>query len=372
MVRNLIVFGTRPEAIKLAILIKIFQENKTKFETRICVTAQHREMLDQVLEFFNIDPDYDLNLMRSNQNLHSLTSDIIVAMRPILEEFKPHNVFVHGDTTTSMGAALAAFYSGIKICHIEAGLRTNNKNSPFPEEINRQITSRLTEFHFAPTEIAKQNLIKENISESNIIVTGNTVIDALHEGRNIINSNLFASIEDLKRLLKRRFILVTSHRRENHGIGLEKIMEALKIISIKFPKIDIVYSVHPNPNVKNPIEKHLYGINNIKVLNYQPYEAFLWLMSNSHFIITDSGGIQEEAPSLGKPVLILRDSTERPENLDTGRAKLVGTNVEKIVNESARLIEDIEYYNTLCAISNPYGEGKASALIFEFINAKYD
>jgi len=372
MVRNLIVFGTRPEAIKMAILIKIFQEHKTKFDTRICVTAQHRELLDQVLLFFKIEPDYDLDLMRSNQDLHSLTANIIIAIRPILEEFKPHNVFVHGDTTTSMGAALAAFYSGIKICHVEAGLRTNNKNSPFPEEINRQITSRLADFHFAPTETAKQNLINENISESDIIVTGNTVIDALYEGRNIIDSNLFKSIEDLKNLLKRKFILVTSHRRENHGIGLQNIIEALKIVAEKFPEIDIVYSVHPNPNVKNPIEKQLSGVNNIKILNYQPYEAFVWLMSNCYFIITDSGGIQEEAPSLGKPVLVLRDNTERPEVIDTGNAKLVGTNVEKIISESTRLIEDIEYYNTLCTVSQPYGNGKASSLIFEFINAKYD
>jgi len=372
MVRNLIVFGTRPEAIKMALLIKIFQEHKTKFDTRICVTAQHRELLDQVLLFFKIKPDYDLDLMRSDQNLHSLTANIIVAMRPILEEFKPHNVFVHGDTTTSMGAALAAFYSGIKICHVEAGLRTNNKKSPFPEEINRQITSRLTDFHFAPTEIARQNLLKENIQESNIIVTGNTVIDALQEGINLINNNLFASIEDLKSLLERKFILVTSHRRENHGIGLKNTVEALKIVAKKFPDIDTVYPVHPNPNVKKPIEKQLAGVSNIKVINSQPYEAFLWLMSNCHFIITDSGGVQEEAPSLGKPVLVLRENTERPEVLDMGIAKLVGTNIEKIVSASTRLIEDVAYYNTLCSISNPYGKGNASSIIFEFINAKYD
>lgn len=361
----LIVFGTRPEAIKMAPLVKIFKKDEKNFNTRICVTGQHRELLDQVLEFFSITPDYDLNLMNPNQNLHNLTSNIITSIKPILEESKPDYVFVHGDTTTSMAVALSAFYLRIKVCHIEAGLRTFNKSSPFPEELNRQITGRISDFHFAPTQKAKQNLINEGIIESTIIVSGNTVIDALLEGIKIIKDTNFKSIEELKASIDnaKDFILVTGHRRENHGKGFDNIISALKEIANEYPKISIVYPVHPNPNVKVPIEKELGSYDNIYLIPPQSYEAFIWLMNNCKFILTDSGGIQEEAPSLGKMVLVMRENTERPEALETGVVKLVGANRVIIVKS----IKDIlERRNSIIPknFQNPYGNGDAAEIIY--------
>jgi len=366
----LIVFGTRPEAIKMVPVVKALKSDSVHFETRVCVTAQHREMLDQVLDFFSIEPDYDMDLMKPNQNLHSLTADIIVETKVILENFKPDYVFVHGDTTTSMSVALASFYSGIKVCHVEAGLRTNNKLSPFPEEINRQITGRLTDLHFAPTELSKQNLIKENISEENIFVTGNTVIDALLEGVDVIKKRKFDSIEELKNIIdkSRDFILVTGHRRENHGQGFKNIIAALKEIADKYPEIDIIYPVHLNPKVKIPVNNTLGSISNIKLIEPQPYEAFIWLMSKCRLIITDSGGVQEEAPSLGKPVLVMRDTTERPEAVEAGTVILVGANKENIVSKTVELIENKDKYNTMSSNNNPYGDGKASEKILIALN----
>ena len=366
----LIVFGTRPEAIKMAPVVKAFKNETDNFETKVCVTAQHREMLDQVLDFFSIEPDYDLDLMKPNQNLHNLTADIIVETKVVLEDFKPDYVFVHGDTTTSMAVALASFYSGAKVCHVEAGLRTNNKLSPFPEEINRQITGRIADLHFAPTELSKQNLIKEHIPEKNIFVTGNTVIDALLEGVKIIKERKFDSIEKLKNVVdkKRKFILVTGHRRENHGQGFQNIIAALKELANKYPKMDIIYPVHLNPKVKIPVNNALGNIPNIKLIEPQPYEAFIWLMSNCKLIITDSGGVQEEAPSLGKPVLVMRDTTERPEAVDAGTVILVGANTNKIVSNTVELIESKKKYNSMSLTNNPYGDGKTSQKILITIN----
>lgn len=367
MKKILIVFGTRPEAIKMSPLVKVFKEDITNFDTKVCVTGQHREMLDQVLDFFSIVPDFDLNLMKPNQNLHNLTADIITGVKTVLEDFKPDYVFVHGDTTTSMAAALASFYSGVKVCHVEAGLRTNNKLSPFPEEINRQITSRISDIHFAPTEKSKQNLLLENIAESKIFVTGNTVIDALFQGKKIIKKRSFISIKDLKTKFdeNREFILVTGHRRENHGRGFVNIILALKDIAKNYPDIDIIYPVHPNPKVKDPVEKELGGINNIKLINPQPYEAFIWLMDNCKLIITDSGGVQEEAPSLGKPVLVMRNTTERPEAIDIGTVVLVGADRNKIVEKTIELIDSEEKYNAMSFLNNPYGNGDAARKIIK-------
>jgi len=358
----LIVFGTRPEAIKMAPVVKAFKNDTENFETKVCVTAQHREMLDQVLDFFSIIPDYDLNLMKPDQNLHNLTADIIVETKNVLEDFKPDYVFVHGDTTTSMAVALASFYSGSKVCHVEAGLRTHNKLSPFPEEINRQITGRIADLHFAPTELSKQNLIKENIPEKNIFITGNTVIDALLEGVKIVKNRKFDSIEKLKNVVdnKREFILVTGHRRENHGQGFQNIIAALKEIAGKYPEMDIIYPVHLNPKVKIPVNNELGNISNIKLIEPQPYEAFIWLMSNCKLIITDSGGVQEEAPSLGKPVLVMRDTTERPEAVDAGTVILTGANTNKIISNTIELIENNKKYIAMSSINNPYGNGSAS------------
>jgi len=362
----LIVFGTRPEAIKMAPVVKIFKNDSLNFKTKVCVTAQHREILDQVLDFFSIEPDFDLNLMKPNQNLHNLTSDILVGIKTVFEEYKPDYVFVHGDTTTSMAVALASFYSGIKVCHVEAGLRTYNKLSPFPEEINRQITGRIADLHFAPTQKSKQNLLNESTPASNIFVTGNTVIDALLQGKEIIKNTNFNSIKELKNKIDNNceYILVTGHRRENHGKGFECIILALKDIAVRYPKIDIIYPVHPNPNVKGPVERELGNIRNIKLIDPQPYEAFIWLMDNCKLIITDSGGVQEEAPSLGKPVLVMRDTTERPEAVDAGTVMLVGADRNKIVEKTVELIENEEKYSTMSSLSNPYGKGDAAINIY--------
>ena len=368
--KNLIVFGTRPEAIKMAPLVREFLGNDN-FDTKVCVTAQHREMLDQVLDFFEIVPDYDLNLMRPNQNLYSLTATIIENMKPVLDEVKPDFVYVHGDTTTSMAVGIAAFYSGAKICHVEAGLRTFDRQYPFPEEFNRQLTGKIADYHFAPTSLSNNNLLAENISQENILVTGNTVIDALLYGIDKVNSESFkdAEIEKLKTFLdfQKRIILVTGHRRENHGEGLIKICSALKTVAEKNPDVQIIYPVHLNPNVLKPVHKLLSGIENIFLTDPLAYPAFIWLMEKSFLIITDSGGIQEEAPSLGKPVLVTRETTERPEAVEEGTVLLVGTDTKKIISETQKLLEDIAYYNNMSQLHNPYGDGKASARIVNFI-----
>jgi len=370
MKNNLIVFGTRPEAIKMAPLVLAFKKEGS-FNTKICVTAQHREMLDQVLDFFDINPDYDLNVMKPNQNLYSLTATIIEGMKSVLEEVNPDFVYVHGDTTTSMAVGIAAFYSGAKVCHVEAGLRTFDRKYPFPEEFNRQLTGKIADYHFAPTILSQKNLLKENINNNNIIVTGNTVIDALLFGIEKVNSTNFRDneIEELKEILdfNKKIILVTGHRRENHGEGLLNICSALKQIAENNKKTQIIYPVHLNPNVKKPVYKLLSGIDNIILVEPLAYAAFIWLMEKSYLIITDSGGIQEEAPSLGKPVLVIRDTTERPEAVEEGTVLLVGTDTKKIINETQKLISDAAYYKTLSMLHNPYGDGNATSRIVNFI-----
>lgn len=367
-IKNLVIFGTRPEAIKMAPLVKEFQ-NHAEFETKVCVTAQHREMLDQVLEFFDIKPDFDLDLMKPNQNLYTLTADIITGLKPILEEFQPDYVYVHGDTTTTMAASIASFYSGAKVCHVEAGLRTHNKRSPFPEEINRQISGRIADYHFAPTEQSKNNLLAENILENTILVTGNTVIDALLESSNRINTIENNEIEFLKTVVDstKKLVLVTGHRRENHGQGFINICEALKEIASAHKDVQIIYPVHLNPMVQKPVHDILSDIDNVKLIDPLAYPAFVWLMNQSFMIITDSGGVQEEAPSLGKPVLVMRDTTERPEAVDAGTVILVGTDKNKIITEATSLLNDKQRYQSMSELHNPYGDGKASAKIAEFI-----
>jgi UDP-N-acetylglucosamine 2-epimerase (non-hydrolysing) len=372
MIKNLIIFGTRPEAIKMAPLIRAFQKNKDQFDTRVCVTAQHREMLDQVLAFFEITPHYDLDLMKPNQNLYTLTSDILLGLKPILEEFQPDYVYVHGDTTTTMASSIAAFYAGAKVCHVEAGLRTDNKRSPFPEEMNRQVTGRIADFHFAPTEQAKQNLLNEKVSENTILVTGNTVIDALLESTARVENLDNPEIEKLKTIIDpiKKIILVTGHRRENHGQGFIAICEALKEIAQTNPEVQMIYPVHLNPKVQQPVYEVLGELKNIQLIAPLSYPAFVWLMNKSYLIITDSGGIQEEAPSLGKPVLVMRATTERPEALAAGTVILVGSDKEKIIFECNRLLQDKEKYHQMSALHNPYGEGKASEKILEFMKSR--
>ncbi|MDR1054428.1 MAG: UDP-N-acetylglucosamine 2-epimerase (non-hydrolyzing) [Prevotellaceae bacterium] len=367
MTKLLLTFGTRPEAIKMAPLVKEFQKCSDRFETRICVTAQHRQMLDQVLDFFEITPDYDLNLMRPGQNLFQLTADIITGLKSVLEDFKPDYIFVHGDTSTSMASALASFYAGVKVCHIEAGLRTYNKQAPFPEEMNRQITGRLTDVHFAPTQAAKDNLLSEKVS-GQIEVTGNTVIDALLFAVNKLKNYSNKEIETLKNTLdfSKRIILVTGHRRENFGDGFIHICEAILEIAAD-PEVEIVYPVHLNPHVQDPVNRLLKGKSNIQLINPLAYPTFVWLMNQACIILTDSGGIQEEAPSLGKPVLVMRETTERPEAVRAGTVKLVGTDKERIVSETKRLLNDKDYYSTMQKIHNPYGDGLAVQRIVEIM-----
>lgn len=369
MKKNLIVFGTRPEAIKMAPLVKEFKKQHQQFDTRVCVTAQHREMLDQVLDFFDIVPEYDLNLMKPNQNLYSLTADIIVGLKEVLEDFQPDYVYVHGDTTTTMAASLAAFYSGAKVCHVEAGLRTNNKRSPFPEEMNRQVTGRISDYHFAPTEASQVNLLRENIDPQAIIITGNTVIDALLESVERVEELQNESIHKLKQLVDptKKLILVTGHRRENHGDGFIRICEALKEIATTHTDVQIIYPVHLNPNVMKPVYDILSEIDNIKLIEPLAYPSFVWLMNQSYLIITDSGGVQEEAPSLGKPVLVMRNTTERPEAVEAGTVILVGTETQKIVSEANSLLTDTARYTQMSALHNPYGDGKACQRIVAFI-----
>jgi UDP-N-acetylglucosamine 2-epimerase (non-hydrolysing) len=355
----------------MAQLIQEFKKHSDLFITKVCLTAQHREILDQVMDFFELDADYDLNLMRPNQNLYNLTSDIILGLKLVLEEFQPDYVYVHGDTTTTMAASLAAFYSKAKVCHIEAGLRTHNLQSPFPEEMNRQVTGIVTDFHFSPTENSKENLVREAKSEVSICVTGNTVIDALLYGIEKVNNADFrdSEIETLSGIIQpnKKIILVTGHRRENHGEGFIRICEALKQIAEENPGVQIIYPVHLNPNVKEPVYKILSGIENISLISPLAYPAFIWLMEKSYLIITDSGGVQEEAPSLGKPVLVMRETTERPEAVTAGTVILVGTDKEKIISEASRLLNDDEAYHKMSKTHNPYGDGKASERIVKFI-----
>lgn len=370
----LFIFGTRPEAIKMAPLVNRFKRSNFGFETKVCITAQHREMLDQVLDFFEIVPDYDLNLMKPNQNLYTLTSDIIVSLKDVLDDCNPSYVFVHGDTTTTMASSIASFYHNATVCHVEAGLRTYNKRSPFPEEINRMVTSVLSDIHFAPTEQSKQNLLKENIKEENIVITGNTVIDALLNSVGKVNNGDYSNdeVEALKKIYdpSKKLVLVTGHRRENHGEGFINICKGLKKISEE-DDVQIIYPVHLNPNVQKPVYELLSDNENIKLIEPLSYPSFVWLMDKASIIITDSGGIQEEAPSLGKPVLVMRDTTERPEALEAGTVILVGTDAEKIHQEASVLLRNKFKYRTMSRIHNPYGDGVSCDIIYNFIRSKY-
>jgi UDP-N-acetylglucosamine 2-epimerase (non-hydrolysing) len=366
MKKILLVFGTRPEAIKMAPLVKEFQKYPDKFDTKVCVTGQHRQMLDQVLEVFDIHPDYDLNIMAPNQDLYDITVKVLLCMRDVLKECQPEIVFVHGDTTTSTAAAMAAFYQQIKVAHVEAGLRTYNLYSPWPEEMNRQLTDRLCEYCFAPTETSKNNLLQEKIDASKIVVTGNTVIDALLMAVDIIQTQpglqqkIVKKIEDkgYKPEANKRYILVTGHRRENFGDGFLNICKALKEIAITHLDTDIIYPVHLNPHVQKPVYDLLAGIHNIYLIAPLDYLPFVYMMQYAYLILTDSGGVQEEAPSLGKPVLVMRDTTERPEAVEAGTVKLVGTDAELIVENVNQLLGDREIYNIMAQAHNPYGDGK--------------
>ena len=373
MKKVLLVFGTRPEAIKMAPLVKAF-ESESSIISKVCVTAQHREMLDQVLDMFEIKPDYDLDIMKPGQDLFDVTSNVLLGLKNVLSDFQPDIVLVHGDTSTTSSAALAAFYSKVKVGHVEAGLRTGDIYSPWPEEANRQITGVLANYHFSPTTTSQDNLLRENKNPKDIIVTGNTVIDALFLALDKIEKNETLKNQIIEKINSeyklpdnKKIILVTGHRRENHGQGFINICEALKTIATNNPDIDIVYPVHLNPNVQKPVNEILSNTPNVYLINPLQYESFLYLMNKSYFIITDSGGVQEEAPSLGKPVLVMRDTTERPEALDAGTVKLVGTNKELIIKEAQKLLDDESEYNTMSKAHNPYGDGKACERIVKFI-----
>lgn len=367
MKKILLVFGTRPEAIKMAPLVKEFQKYPEQFDTKVCVTGQHRQMLDQVLEVFDIIADYDLNIMAPNQDLYDITSKVLLGLRDVLKQLQPEIIFVHGDTTTSMAATIAAFYQQIKVAHVEAGLRTYNLYSPWPEEMNRQLTDRLCDYCFAPTEMSKNNLLQEKIDPDKIFVTGNSVIDALLMAVNIIKTkegleqDLLSQLKDKGYTPKadKRYILVTGHRRENFGDGFLNICKALKEIATKYPDIDIVYPVHLNPNVQKPVFDLLAGIDNIFLISPLDYLPFVYLMQHSYLILTDSGGVQEEAPSLGKPVLVMRNTTERPEAVEAGTVKLLGTNASDIVDNVNLLLTDKSVYNKMSQAHNPYGDGRA-------------
>ena len=376
--RVMLVFGTRPEAIKMAPLAKCLKQQDEYFEAIVCVSGQHREMLDQVLRIFEIKPDYDLNIMKSGQDLYDITTRVLLGMREVLDEVTPDVVLVHGDTTTSTAAALAAFYKQIPVGHVEAGLRTHNIYSPWPEEMNRQITSRIATLDFAPTPLSRQNLLDEGVPDDHIYVTGNTVIDALHIVVDKIKSDahldvtLTASLKkqgyDVTRLSgERKLVLITGHRRENFGDGFLNICNAIKDLSRKYPNVDFVYPMHLNPNVRRPIHKifgeNLENLGNLFFIEPLEYLDFVFLMNKSAIVLTDSGGIQEEAPGLGKPVLVMRDTTERPEAVDAGTVKLVGTNYQKIVDSVSMLIDDEKEYNLMSRANNPYGDGKASMRI---------
>ncbi|MAU25986.1 MAG: UDP-N-acetylglucosamine 2-epimerase (non-hydrolyzing) [Muricauda sp.] len=369
--KNLIIFGTRPEAIKMAPLVKAFKRNPA-FETKVCVTAQHREMLDQVLDFFEISPDFDLNLMRPGQNLYNLTALIITSLKDVLEAYKPDFVYVHGDTTTTMAASIAAFYSGAKVCHVEAGLRTFNKYAPFPEEVNRTVTGHIADYHFAPTQTSFDNLLNEGIKNEAITITGNTVIDALFESITRVEKLKSSALKELKDQLDltKRTVLVTGHRRENHGQGFINICRALKKIAETFDDVQIVYPVHLNPKVQEPVYELLGNLPNIKLIDPLAYPEFVWLMNQSYLVITDSGGVQEEAPSLGKPVLVMRETTERPEAIEAGTVILVGTDTKKIVDEAKKLLNNKEHYEMMSTLHNPYGDGKACERIISYIEKR--
>jgi len=374
MKKVLIVFGTRPEAIKMAPLVKEFQKDIENFEIKVCVTAQHREMLDQVLDLFQIEPDYDLDIMKPGQDLYDVTSSILLKIKPILEDFNPNVVLVHGDTATTFATSLAAYYQKIKIGHVEAGLRTGDLYSPWPEEGNRRLTGVLADYHFSPTATSKKNLLNEGIDESNIIVTGNTVIDALNLVVDRIDNNkdLKLKIENTIiqsgfKEINSKFILVTGHRRENFGKGFHNICKALKELARKNPEVSILYPVHLNPNVRRPVIKLLSGVQNIKLVEPLQYEEFVYLMSKSYLILTDSGGIQEEAPSLGKPVLVMRDTTERPEAVEAGTVKLVGSEQNNIIKEVQNLLDDSIEYQRMSKAHNPYGNGNASKQILRIL-----
>lgn len=376
----MLVFGTRPEAIKMVPLVKEFQKYPEDFETIVCVTGQHREMLDQVLHIFDVTPDYDLNIMKQGQDLYDVTSRVLTGMRDVIKETAPDVVLVHGDTTTSTAAALAAFYQQIPVGHVEAGLRTHNIYSPWPEEMNRQITGRIAEYDFSPTPLSRANLLAEGISEEKITVTGNTVIDALYwvvdkiKNDEALDGNLADELKaagyDVSRLDGgRKMVLITGHRRENFGDGFISICNAIKTLSEKYPEVDFVYPMHLNPNVRKPIHEvfgeNLDNLGNMHFIEPLEYLSFVYLMEKSHIVLTDSGGIQEEAPGLGKPVLVMRDTTERPEALEAGTVKLVGTDYDKIVNEVSDLIENKSYYNQMSQAVNPYGDGRACERIVE-------
>ena len=368
MQRILLVFGTRPEAIKMAPLVRELLRYPDQFQTRVCVTAQHRAMLDQVLEFFDIKPDYDLNLMMPDQDLHGLTSSVITAMKPVLEDFKPDFVIVQGDTTTTAAAALAAFYLGIKVCHVEAGLRTHNKLAPFPEEINRRLTSVIADYHFAPTQSARENLLQENIPDERILVTGNTVVDALLLALEKVETSEDPDIDRVKKLSEgeEKIILVTGHRRENFGDGFENICRAIKEVA-QNENVKIIYPVHLNPKVQRLVHERLDNQPNIHLLKPLSYPAFVWLMKRCYLILTDSGGIQEEAPVLGKPVLVMRDATERMEAVDSGNVIMVGTDTAKIVSSCHDLLYESDLYHRMSQVHNPYGNGEASWLIVQHL-----
>jgi UDP-N-acetylglucosamine 2-epimerase (non-hydrolysing) len=372
----LLVFGTRPEAIKMAPLVKEFQKNYEFIDTKICVTAQHRGLLDQVTELFDIHPDYDLNLMKSNQDLYDITSDIILGMRDVLLDCKPDMVLVHGDTTTTFAVALSAFYQKIKIGHVEAGLRTRNIYNPWPEEVNRQMTSIVANYHFTPTGESRENLLSEGKDKNSIIVTGNTVIDALLltlkriRKDKFLESKIVLSLGHLKfDYNKSKFIIVTAHRRESFGSGFLNICKALKVIAIANKNINLLFPVHPNPNVKNTVYKILSNIENVHLVEPLQYEQFIYLMEKCYFIITDSGGIQEEAPSLGKPVLVMRDATERLEAIKSGGVKLIGTDQNNIVKEVQILLNSKEEYKKMSETINPYGDGLASNKIYNKVKS---
>lgn len=376
----MLVFGTRPEAIKMAPLVKEFQKHPDTFNTVVCVTGQHREMLDQVLSIFDIRPDFDLNIMKQGQDLYDVTARVLIGMRDVLTKVHPDVVLVHGDTTTSTAAALAAFYQQIPVGHVEAGLRTHNIRSPWPEEMNRQLTGRIATYHFAPTPLSRENLLKENVPDEHITVTGNTVIDALYWVVNKIKNDQLLN-EQLKDILKtagydtlrlrngKRLVLITGHRRENFGEGFIHMCRAIQTLSRKYPDVDFVYPMHLNPNVRKPIHEvfgsHLNNLGNMFFIEPLEYLSFVYLMEKSAIVLTDSGGIQEEAPGLGKPVLVMRDTTERPEALSAGTVKLVGTDYDKIVGEVSRLIEDPAAYDLMSLAVNPYGDGKACGRIVE-------
>ena len=366
MKKILLVFGTRPEAIKMAPLVKALQKDTEHFETRVCVTAQHRQMLDQVLEVFGITPEYDLNIMAPNQDLYDITAKVLLGLREVLKDFRPDTVLVHGDTTTSMAASLAAFYMQIPVGHVEAGLRTYNMLSPWPEEMNRQVTDRICTYYFAPTEQSKVNLLQENIDAKKIFITGNTVIDALLMAVDIISTTAGVKEKMAKELQEkgytvgdREYILVTGHRRENFGDGFLHICKAIKELAALHPEMDIVYPVHLNPNVQKPVYELLSGLSNVYLISPLDYLPFIYAMQHSTLLLTDSGGVQEEAPSLGKPVWVMRDTTERPEAVEAGTVKLVGTNAEAIVSNVTALLLDKEMYKRMSETHNPYGDGQA-------------